>query len=338
MTCDRARELLPWLLNETLEDGERQEVLAHVRGCEACRRALAETRFALAAAGAHLPSEALVAVAFDEPVPGLDPAVVEEHLAACPQCAADLELARTSRALADETVALLPRRKAAPAPRRAAGWQAAAVAASLVALVAAGGWLHTRQQVERLEARGTTATPGPRQAPPAASTDPSRIARLEAELRDLAAQRAAAERTARQEAETLREQLARAEAASAAGGGPQVNTVIAELASPGDVVRGSEREPVRIDLPTSASGVTLVLRPADGRGLPSFRDYAAELVDAAGRRVLTADGLVLQEEPLPAFILHLPRQRLRPGAYTLELYGISASRREKVETYTFRIE
>src|SRR5688572_20172163 len=99
MTCEHATELLPWLLNGTLEPAERQEVLEHVRKCEACRRALDEARLALAAAGAHLPAEALVAAAFGEPMPpGIDAALVEEHLAACPQCAADLELARTSHA------------------------------------------------------------------------------------------------------------------------------------------------------------------------------------------------------------------------------------------------
>ena len=35
MTCDRATELLPWLLNGTLEPEERQEVLEHVSGCAA---------------------------------------------------------------------------------------------------------------------------------------------------------------------------------------------------------------------------------------------------------------------------------------------------------------
>ncbi|HEX5760275.1 MAG TPA: zf-HC2 domain-containing protein, partial [Thermoanaerobaculia bacterium] len=146
MTCDHAAELLPWLLNGTLDPEERQAVLEHVRECAACREALAEAQGALAAAGAHLPAAALVATAFGEPLPeGTDAALVEEHLAACPQCAAELELTRTSRALADEEVLLFPARPAAAPVRR---WRAAALAAGLAAVLFAGGWLTTRQALD----------------------------------------------------------------------------------------------------------------------------------------------------------------------------------------------
>jgi hypothetical protein len=343
MTCDHALELLPWLLNDTLEEGERHEVLAHVRGCEACRRALGDTRFAMAAAGAHLPSAALVAVAFGEEASGLDPALVEEHLAACPQCAADLELARTSRALADESIALLPRRTAAPTPRRAAGWQAAAVAAGLSAVVFAAGWLHTRQQVERLEARATAPAGGPVQATPAGGGAPapagsSRSAGLEEEnrlRREVAVQRDAA-RSARQEADDLRRQLARAAGAPAGATGPQVNTIIADLRPPGsDVVRGTAPGAARIELPPGAGGLTLILQPySDERS--TFSQHVAELRDAAGKLVLNAPGLVQQEDL--AFTLTLEASDLPTGAYTLELYGISGQGREKLVTHSFRIE
>lgn len=342
MTCEHATELLPWLLNGTLEPAERQEVLEHVRKCEACRRALDEARLALAAAGAHLPAEALVAAAFGEPMPpGIDAALVEEHLAACPQCAADLELARTSHALADEEVLLFPRtappaavpvRQAAPAGR----WRAAALAAGLTAVLFAGGWLTNRQALDRMEERlaGRTARPAP--VVPGGGPD-DRTAGLAAEnrrLREEAAARAAGERAAREEAEGLRQELARREAPAGGGAVPQLNPVIADLFPPGgDVVRGGGETGTTIELPAGAGGATLILNTG---GPSAFREHAVELSDAAGKPVWSARGLVAQPEG--AFHLHLPRQALAKGAYTLEVFGLDGVRREKVQTYRFTVK
>jgi hypothetical protein len=346
MTCDHAAELLPWLLNGTLEPGERRELLAHVRTCEACRRALDETRFALAAADAHLPSEVLVAVAFGEPVPAsgaappLDPALIEEHLEACPLCAAELELARTSRALADESVALLPRRVPAGGAGRERGWRTAAVAAGLAALVSTGGWLATWRALELGAARVATheePRPGAGQTP-----EDQRLAVLAEKnrlLRDAATALEARERAARLEAEALRQKIAQAGTAPAGGAaaeaGPQVNTVIADLYPPGqDVVRGGPREGTVVKLPAGAGGVTLILNSGSDKPSP-YREHAVELRDASGRRVWSARGLVQQEL---TYTLNIPRAAAHPGAYTLELYGLAGQRREKLESYSFRIE
>src|SRR5579864_6170862 len=61
MDCDLAIELLPWLLNGTLETGEREEVLAHLRSCASCREALADTRTAWEIFDWHPETAALVA-------------------------------------------------------------------------------------------------------------------------------------------------------------------------------------------------------------------------------------------------------------------------------------
>lgn len=340
MTCERAAELIPWFLNETLDEAERREVLEHVGACAACRRALDEARFAASAADAHLSSAALVALAFGEPAPGLDPALVEEHLAACPRCAADLELARTSRALADEEVALFSRRvAAAPEVRRTGGWRAAAIAAGLAAVVCASGWLLTQQQVGRLEAPVVATGPAPGAGgEPGAGGDPapgdgSRLGQLAEENRLLqaeAAERQAAEQAARQETEALRQQLARAGDAP----GARANTVIADLRpAGGDVLRGAGDAGTRIALPAGSGALTLVL---NSRERSSFRDHVAELRDASGRVVLTVPGLVQDEEL--NYYLTLDRDDLWPGGYTLELHGVSGGGREKLETYGFRIE
>jgi hypothetical protein len=162
MNCDHAAELLPWLLNGTLEAGERREVLDHLRGCPACRAALADTRIAweifdwhpepaalisyaaatataTAASGDRVAGTSPAPAAGGGPAPGAgggpapatapaaataggrdaagagDFATLEEHVAGCPRCAAELELVRTSRLLADpsedERIAILPPRR-----------------------------------------------------------------------------------------------------------------------------------------------------------------------------------------------------------------------------------
>src|SRR5690242_2639193 len=102
MNCDDAIEFLPWLLNGSLEAGERDEVRRHLATCERCRAALTDTRDAWGIFSQHLPSEALVALAYGETPAGIDPVLAERHLASCPQCAAELELARTSRRLEED--------------------------------------------------------------------------------------------------------------------------------------------------------------------------------------------------------------------------------------------
>jgi Putative zinc-finger len=148
MTCDQSIELLPWLLNGTLDAGERAEVRHHLATCERCRLALTETRQAWTVFAQHIPAQDLVALAWGDLPSGIDAAAAEEHLASCAQCAAELEMTRMSRRLEEEdNVALFPAAKPRPvagaAPR---SWRAAALAAGLATLVAAGGWFHAARQ------------------------------------------------------------------------------------------------------------------------------------------------------------------------------------------------
>lgn len=156
MTCEQAIEILPWYLNGTLEAREREEVRHHLDTCEACRRALAETRDAWRVFDQHLSPEALVALAWGETPEGIDPAVAERHLAGCSLCAADLELARTSRHLEEDArIALFPPKPAAAPARETRGdgesrtWRRAALAASLVGAVAVLGSFFFVQQTQR---------------------------------------------------------------------------------------------------------------------------------------------------------------------------------------------
>lgn len=155
MDCEQAIERLPWLLNGTLPPEERRAVEIHVAECGRCAQALAETRAAWKVFAQHLRTADLVAYAADEPT-GVAKETLERHLAGCPQCAAELEMARASRALAEhEEVAVLPTSAVAQA---AAGgrrrgprlWQGSALAASLVGLIAVGGWVTAAQRAHGL--------------------------------------------------------------------------------------------------------------------------------------------------------------------------------------------
>ena len=236
MDCNLATELLPWLLNGTLEAGERLQVLGHLRSCGSCRAALADTRTAWEIFDWHPEPAALVAYverhegdardAGDAGTAGdagdggnavdeIDPAGIGEHLASCPRCAAELELVRTSRLLADPAapedlgrIAIMPARRqeaagsgkaatpgapAAPArpPSFPAGrdeeaarraWRRSALAASLIGLLTATGWFASARQAHDLERRLAAASASPaasagQAAPAARAAQPSPAAR-----------------------------------------------------------------------------------------------------------------------------------------------------------------
>src|SRR5580693_2827468 len=150
MTCDQTSERLPWLLNGTLDAAERQEVEEHLRSCPACRKALAETRLAWEVFDRHVASDQLVAYVWGDPT--VDRAEIEQHLASCPRCAAELELVGISRQLEaaeDQKVPLLaPAARRRPAPARL--WRNSAVAACLVGLIAATGWIESSHRLRSL--------------------------------------------------------------------------------------------------------------------------------------------------------------------------------------------
>lgn len=110
--CSEAVELLPWLLNGSLEAGEQRTIRDHLKRCESCRRELEATALAAEIFTRHIPSLALAEYAH-----GLTPGEVgqtrlEQHLAWCPSCreeldrvmadrVADFESARAARQAAD---------------------------------------------------------------------------------------------------------------------------------------------------------------------------------------------------------------------------------------------
>lgn len=88
--CEQCVELLPWLLNESLDDGESVAVQDHLQGCSDCQRDWEETKRSAWMLEQHLPSRVLV-----DHVLGLETAydsqLIENHLAVCASCRREAE-------------------------------------------------------------------------------------------------------------------------------------------------------------------------------------------------------------------------------------------------------
>ena len=400
MNCDLAAQLLPWLLNGTLEAGERRELIEHLRGCDACRAALADTQVAWEIFDWHPSAAALVAYAAAVEAGGAGAAsatpgdvaagtaAIEEHLAGCPKCAAELELVRTSRLLADPAedgrIAILPapreegaRRQVLPgtaataasvaatpavpppptairarrddaaargddaAARRA--WRRSALAASVVGLLAATGWIESARHSRELERRlaGATAPAAVPAAsarartPPAPAAHPAPPGQGEAELRRRAGEAEARLRALADQNRQLQQQVVvlgrtaaelgqRSDAlqASQHPAGPRIESdLLVTDVEPADRVERGAGTPATGAIPLSSGAATLLLHT---RHRDSYADYEIEVRDAQGRpvgkptRVLRAAG---GQDSFEEFDITLGRGALAPGAYTLHLFG-----------------
>lgn len=300
MSCETALERLPWLLNGTLEPEERREVLEHLAGCERCRAALADTRFAWQVFAEHLPVADLIAAAAGEPT-ATPHEIFESHLAECAQCTADLEAARSSRLLLQhEEVAVLR----AAQPR----WRNAALAASLAGVVAATGWFHSSREIRSLEAR---LSPPPVTAPAPPAQEPQEAGQLEA----IAAEN---RRLLAENERLLTEQAAQAAAPEppreSAGPVAEVNTLVQDV-YPETAVRGGGQAGNRIAIPDAARLATLILHPEKEAG---GGPQQIEIVDRQGKVVWKQGGLVRSASN--DYTLTVDRRLLPAGAYVLRLY------------------
>jgi hypothetical protein len=337
MNCDDAIEFLPWLLNGSLEAGERNEVRGHLATCERCRAALNDTREAWTIFGQHLPGDALVALAYGEVPAGVDPAVAERHLASCAECAAELELTRTSRRLEeDDRIALFPgtSRKPETNAGRDRSWRSAAMAAGITCLLALGGWFHEFQQVGDLNQRlaQKPATEASRPTPalaPAPSRGESSVA--EAQLRgQLEASKARQDEMAK----TLEQATGRLAALERKAGSlvePQLNAWSEAVTGSSDVVRGAEAsEQV---LPGRQLAVP-ILGAEGAESAHAFRDVA--ILDGHGKVRWSGSGL--RSTDGQEYKLAIPAGFLKPGRYTIQLYANENGKRVPRESYKIRVE
>jgi anti-sigma factor RsiW len=339
MNCDDAIEYLPWLLNGSLEDTERDEVQRHLETCERCRAALRDTREAWTVFSQHLPSEALVALAYGEVPEGIDPAVAERHLASCPECAVELELAHTSRLLEngedgeDGKIVIFPgpRPKGATETGERRSWRAAALAASLAGLVAATGWLYEFQQVGTLSGE-LARKPAPVEAArPLPAPAPAPAGGGDAALKDQVAQLTREAAESQQKLAQAQGQLADLDRKATAILRPQVNSWVGQLGN--DVVRGGGGEAQETAVPRDRFATPLLEADANGEQGPR----EVEILDAGGKKVWGTSGLRATADG--AYSITFPPGFFpAPGRYRINLYASANGRRVPRESYKIRVE
>src|SRR5215210_339576 len=324
MTCDQAIELLPWLLNGTLEDQERAEVRGHLETCERCRQALAETRETGRMFDQHIPTAAMVALAWGEEPPGLDRETVERHLASCPQCAAELELTRTSRRLEDaDNLAVFPTPRPAGEVRRAGRWRLAALAAGLTGLITASGWFYTAGQVsdlsQRLAQRPAAVPTAPAPGPSPSNAAEQRLAQKDAKIEGLLA----STKELAVELKKSQTQLAEVKITLQGLAEPQINSWVGDLKT-SEVVRGGETAEQVI--PYGHTAVPLLQADSKDR----TRERTVEVRDAAGKLVYSKAGLLRTEND--DYSVAFPGGSLKRGRYTTKRSPEGGTRRETKKT------
>ncbi len=325
MTCETAIELLPWLLNGTLATEEHDEVWHHLKTCESCRRSLAETREAWSVFAQHLPSQNLVALAWGE----TPTEAVEEHLASCARCAAELELARMSRRLEEaENVAVFPSPRPPGEVRR---WRFAAMAAGLTGFMAISGWLYTAQRASELSTRLAERDHRPSAAAPVTSAadrdaEKQRLTAMNAELERLRSSQKVLEEQAKKTSDQL------AQMASAPRGlvEPQMNSWVDDVGASGDVVRGgSSAEKI---VPHGRLATPLFQADPEDR----TPERTVEIRDDKGRLIWRKEGLRRTEHD--DYSLTFPPGFLKPGRYTIQLYATDNGKRVPRESYRIRVQ
>jgi len=331
MNCNESIELLPWFLNGTLEEGEHDEVRRHLATCELCRAALKDTREAWTIFDQHLPSQTLVALAYGETPQGIDPALAERHLATCPQCAAELELARMSRRLEeDDKVAVFPGSRSMKTEAGGSRtWRAAALAASLTAVVAASGWIHESQRLAAQLAQKPVPAEAPRNSQPAAlppapaggSAD-EKVAQIQ---RDFEQSKAEMSKQLQDASLKLAELDRRAQELAE----PQLNTWSDVLSASGvergtGGATGAERKVI-----PGSTAATLRLGSEDAKA-----PRIVEIQDARGAVRWKKSGLQPNVEA-EEYKLTIPPGFLAPGPYTIQLYTLDG---RKAESYPILVK
>jgi predicted anti-sigma-YlaC factor YlaD len=177
--CHTTSELLPWLLNGSLEAGERAAVLAHLAACDSCRGELEATEQVWELATGHVPSLALAEYAQGLTPGGMDVESIERHLGSCASCRQELEWAagdagddagRDDGTVRENVLEFeRPAARREDVQRRESWWRHAALAAGLAAVVSSAGLIWSLRDGDRPGDPAYTADRG-------VSTSPERLA------------------------------------------------------------------------------------------------------------------------------------------------------------------
>jgi len=152
MNTKEAIERLPWLVNGSLEPVEAAEVRQQLAESEECRKEFVELAQAAELFGSRIPAEVLLDYVSGRDVAPFESDVIERFLDASPGSREEWRMASESwngletaaapmQAQPESSGDVLPfRRRAEAGERSARTWRAAAIAASLVAVLGVAGW------------------------------------------------------------------------------------------------------------------------------------------------------------------------------------------------------
>lgn len=322
MNCERVAELLPWLLNGTLEETTRDAVDTHIAACPRCQRERTDAGFALGAFGRHATPEELVEYAFGRPIDRVDTETIEFHLVSCDACRDQLALVRESRnlmAIEGET------RTPATAP---VAWHARLrssiplpLAAGLVAATLVGSWTWSRYEAQVSESRLAEYRQRAGQ-----------VAGLEAELQQQRSRLADAGAQLRQQQDRSTSERAAIESRLNALAVPQADVPVVEIYPVALAERDGRSQINDIDLSPAAPSLTLIL---NAQARSTSTRYGLDLVDGQGRVVWGARGVT--RRAADEYTLTIPTALIPPGLYRIDIYGDQTRASSRTETYQIRI-
>lgn len=124
MRCETVIEKLPWWINGTLTEEEKQEIAAHLEGCSGCHAEVEAVTQAGHLFDSHIPTLDLTDYGLGLEIQGISRAALELHLSHCEQCQRELALVRAD-----------PGEERRPEPRVQTWWRPLAIAASFTAIL-----------------------------------------------------------------------------------------------------------------------------------------------------------------------------------------------------------
>jgi hypothetical protein len=311
LTCDEARERLPWLANGSLPPEEAAAVEAHLAACPACREDREATRLAARLFATHPSPGDLVAYTFGD-LAGAAREAIAGHLATCAACAGEQALSAESR-----------RREASltARPERPPEWRRLLLAAAVGATVlASAGWFWSWQRWQqdgnrwaRRQERLLERLSRLEQRPPPSAAGPASPEPTPAMEEQTAPVESPEDRVAALEGELARLRQ------------PQPGVRVVELLAEEMVVRGQAPAPPAID---SALPATLLLVAEGVRPGGSYRI-------SARRGSREGWGATVAATTAGELSLHLPAASLPPAEYELR---VTATDGTTVGTYRLRVE
>lgn len=348
--CEQVAELLPWFQNGTLEGPEHQFVRAHLAHCGECLRELAETTFARSVYEQHVPADVLVNLAYDLPIVAAQHDLFDRHLSACSECTDQLDMVRASRRLQSEeeeearpvVVPLVSR--GAVSWQRSPVWQYGAIAATLLFVIAAGGWLRSWQQSRLPDVASSAQEKALTERLQTLQAENDRLRQAEAqlsqqqtkssnEIEQLRSQISEAQKRIQQQQEQTRNELAKVMRTGKERMSPQINVLALDIYPVGMVQRDAAPLSNEIAISGNAQAVTLMLHSQASSESTSYR---IEILNARGKAVWKANGLL--RNPTNDFTISVAAESLTPGRYTINIYGKSAGRLVKVESYEINVK